>query len=59
MGDEINATVAGRVVTNIAKLATNKVSELLTFSDNPVKTIPSNANRSLLDIKPNQSTENS
>ncbi|CAF4002832.1 unnamed protein product [Rotaria magnacalcarata] len=59
MGDDINAAMAGRAVTNIAKLATNKVSELLTFSDYPIKIIPSNANHSSFVTKPNQPTENS
>jgi hypothetical protein len=29
VGDEINSTAAGRVVSNMAKMATNKMSELL------------------------------
>ncbi len=29
MGDEINSTMAGRVVSNMAKMATHKMSELL------------------------------
>ncbi|CAF0752523.1 unnamed protein product [Rotaria sp. Silwood1] len=43
MSDELNSTKAVRAVSNIAKLATNKMSEILTSSENPRQSISSSS----------------
>lgn len=44
VGDELNSSVAGRVVSNMAKMATNKMSELLDAPRHSITSMP-RANR--------------